>query len=150
MVTWQVLAIYQWKLQQLEKQQAPSPLVSRWPQSDFKHQSADIPLLLGLLGFFTLDFCRCFLTLTQALALGYGGNPYGPAGTGKTESVKALGLALGRQVCTRVDLPVLSRAITCTKLGCVTGVAASSVSSAHALLVMTCTPTVYRAGCTPD
>lgn len=43
--------------------------------------------------------CRCFLTLTQALSLGYGGNPYGPAGTGKTESVKALGLALGRQVC---------------------------------------------------
>lgn len=41
---------------------------------------------------------RCFLTLTQALALGYGGNPYGPAGTGKTESVKALGAALGRQV----------------------------------------------------
>jgi len=38
------------------------------------------------------------LTLTQALALGYGGNPYGPAGTGKTESVKALGQALGRQV----------------------------------------------------
>ncbi len=34
----------------------------------------------------------------QGLALGYGGNPYGPAGTGKTESVKALGQALGRQV----------------------------------------------------
>ncbi len=32
------------------------------------------------------------------MALGYGGNPYGPAGTGKTESVKALGQALGRQV----------------------------------------------------
>lgn len=45
---------------------------------------------------------RCFLTLTQALALGYGGNPYGPAGTGKTESVKALGLALGRQVCVQL------------------------------------------------
>ena len=24
---------------------------------------------------------KCFLTLTQALHLGYGGNPYGPAGT---------------------------------------------------------------------
>ena len=32
------------------------------------------------------------------MALGYGGNPYGPAGTGKTESVKALGQAFARQV----------------------------------------------------
>ena len=30
--------------------------------------------------------------------LGLGGNPYGPAGTGKTESVKALGHHFGRQV----------------------------------------------------
>lgn len=41
---------------------------------------------------------KCYLTLTQGMNLGYGGNPYGPAGTGKTESVKALGAALGRQV----------------------------------------------------
>lgn len=41
---------------------------------------------------------RCYLTLTQGMQLGYGGNPYGPAGTGKTESVKALGVAMGRQV----------------------------------------------------
>eukprot|EP00898_Chlorokybus_atmophyticus_P001659 jgi/Chlat1/2494/Chrsp175S08714 len=40
----------------------------------------------------------CFLTLMQGLASGCGGNPYGPAGTGKTESVKALGQYLGRQV----------------------------------------------------
>ncbi|GLV36074.1 beethoven [Carabus blaptoides fortunei] len=41
---------------------------------------------------------KCFLTLTQGMHLGLGGNPYGPAGTGKTESVKALGSLLGRQV----------------------------------------------------
>lgn len=41
---------------------------------------------------------KCYLTLTQGMALGYGGNPYGPAGTGKTESVKALGQAFARQV----------------------------------------------------
>lgn len=47
---------------------------------------------------------KCYLTLTQGMHLGYGGNPYGPAGTGKTESVKALGQFLGRQV--RVPLYV--------------------------------------------
>ena len=41
---------------------------------------------------------KCYLTLTQGMKYGFGGNPYGPAGTGKTESVKALGQAFGRQV----------------------------------------------------
>ncbi|KAF4683419.1 Cytoplasmic dynein 2 heavy chain 1 [Perkinsus olseni] len=41
---------------------------------------------------------KCYMTLMHGLHLGYGGNPYGPAGTGKTESVKALGSWLGRQV----------------------------------------------------
>ncbi|PVH14652.1 uncharacterized protein CXQ87_002799 [Candidozyma duobushaemuli] len=41
---------------------------------------------------------RCYLALTSALAQGLGGSPFGPAGTGKTESVKALGFSLGRMV----------------------------------------------------
>ena len=41
---------------------------------------------------------KCYLTLTQGMHMGFGGMPYGPAGTGKTESVKALGGCLGRQV----------------------------------------------------
>ncbi|EJW72888.1 hypothetical protein WUBG_16205, partial [Wuchereria bancrofti] len=41
---------------------------------------------------------KCYLTLTQAMSMGLGGNPYGPAGTGKTESVKALANLFGRQV----------------------------------------------------
>lgn len=41
---------------------------------------------------------KCYLVLTQGMHLGYGGSPYGPAGTGKTETVKALGQVLGRQV----------------------------------------------------
>lgn len=41
---------------------------------------------------------KCYLTLTQGMHMGFGGSPYGPAGTGKTESVKALGNCLGRQV----------------------------------------------------
>uniref|UniRef100_A0A8R1U2J5 Dynein heavy chain, cytoplasmic n=1 Tax=Onchocerca volvulus TaxID=6282 RepID=A0A8R1U2J5_ONCVO len=41
---------------------------------------------------------RCYLTMTQALNARLGGSPFGPAGTGKTESVKALGHKIGRFV----------------------------------------------------
>ncbi|QDZ22651.1 heavy chain of dynein [Chloropicon primus] len=73
-----------------------SPVSVRMVQAEFQYSfeyQGNAPKLV-----YTPLTDKCYLTLTQAMALGYGGNPYGPAGTGKTESVKALGQCLGRQV----------------------------------------------------
>lgn len=68
-----------------------------------------------------------YLTCMQAMSMGLGGNPYGPAGTGKTESVKALGQQLGRQVLVfncdeAIDVKAMTRIlvglIKCGAWGC--------------------------------
>lgn len=41
---------------------------------------------------------QCFMAMTGALEQGLGGSPFGPAGTGKTESIKAMGNLLGKMV----------------------------------------------------
>ena len=70
---------------------------------------------------------RCYSTLVSALAIGKSSNPQGPAGTGKTESVKAFAQKLGRSCIvfncdSAIDRQNLSRilvgVVLCGAVGC--------------------------------
>lgn len=73
------------------------------------------------------------------MAIGLGGNPYGPAGTGKTESVKALGGLFGRQVLV-FNCDEVSRAYMCMLNGFVRRTAFCSLDVNYAPCALCDTP----------
>ncbi|OEH75824.1 hypothetical protein cyc_04028 [Cyclospora cayetanensis] len=86
-------------LHELQQSKIPSPICFEWKKHlryywNCEEGECDIEQLQAKVVVTPLTD-KCFMALTSAFHLGYGGALFGPSGTGKTESVKELAMALG-------------------------------------------------------